>query len=72
MVPTELLATQHYEHLLKLLDNMVEDEHKPKIALLTGSTPVKQSRMIRKACTIFQYVFLMLELFSCSCCDLMG
>ncbi|KAH9794765.1 ATP-dependent DNA helicase [Citrus sinensis] len=48
MVPTELLATQHYEHLLKLLDNMEEDEHKPKIALLTGSTPVKQSRMIRK------------------------
>ncbi|KAH9746429.1 ATP-dependent DNA helicase [Citrus sinensis] len=48
MVPTELLATQHYEHLLKLLDNMEEDKHKPKIALLTGSTPVKQSRMIRK------------------------
>ncbi|KAH9746423.1 ATP-dependent DNA helicase [Citrus sinensis] len=43
MVPTELLATQHYEHLLKLLDNMEEDKHKPKIALLTGSTPDLQT-----------------------------
>jgi ATP-dependent DNA helicase RecG len=45
MVPTELLAIQHYEHLLTLLENL--DEVKPTIALLTGSTPLKQSRIIR-------------------------
>ncbi|KAL5553409.1 hypothetical protein UlMin_040810 [Ulmus minor] len=48
MVPTELLAIQHYEHLNNLLDNMEEVVSKPSIALLTGSTPLKQSRMIRK------------------------
>ncbi|XP_002526020.2 ATP-dependent DNA helicase homolog RECG, chloroplastic isoform X2 [Ricinus communis] len=48
MVPTELLAIQHYEHLLKLLETMEENQSKPSIALLTGSTPLKQSRMIRK------------------------
>ncbi|KAL2347668.1 hypothetical protein Fmac_001668 [Flemingia macrophylla] len=47
MVPTELLAVQHYEHLLKLLENMDEVTCKPTIALLTGSTPLKRSRMIR-------------------------
>ncbi|GAU30858.1 hypothetical protein TSUD_15440, partial [Trifolium subterraneum] len=45
MVPTELLAIQHYEHLLALLENL--DEVKPTVALLTGSTPLKQSRIIR-------------------------
>ncbi|KDP38051.1 hypothetical protein JCGZ_04694 [Jatropha curcas] len=49
MVPTELLAIQHYEQLLNLLESMGEDQSKPAIALLTGSTPLKQSRMIRKA-----------------------
>ncbi|KAH1242342.1 ATP-dependent DNA helicase RECG, chloroplastic [Glycine max] len=48
MVPTELLAIQHYEHLLKLLENLDEVVFKPTVALLTGSTPLKQSRMIRK------------------------
>ncbi|XP_057445443.1 ATP-dependent DNA helicase homolog RECG, chloroplastic isoform X2 [Lotus japonicus] len=48
MVPTELLAIQHYEHLLNLLENLDEVEFKPTVALLTGSTPLKQSRIIRK------------------------
>ncbi|GAV76149.1 DEAD domain-containing protein/Helicase_C domain-containing protein [Cephalotus follicularis] len=48
MVPTELLAVQHYEHLLKLLNNLEGVECKPSISLLTGSTPLKQSRMIRQ------------------------
>ncbi|XP_050914541.1 ATP-dependent DNA helicase homolog RECG, chloroplastic [Lathyrus oleraceus] len=48
MVPTELLAIQHYEHLLTLLENLGEAEFKPTVALLTGSTPLKQSWMIRK------------------------
>ncbi|KAF9592959.1 hypothetical protein IFM89_019263 [Coptis chinensis] len=47
MVPTELLAVQHYKHLLNLLNN-IEDPCKPSIALLTGSTPAKQSRIVRK------------------------
>ena len=49
MVPTELLAVQHYEHLKKLLETLEDVECKPSIALLTGSTPSKQSRMIQKA-----------------------
>uniref|UniRef100_A0A2P2LYI8 DNA 3'-5' helicase n=1 Tax=Rhizophora mucronata TaxID=61149 RepID=A0A2P2LYI8_RHIMU len=48
MVPTELLAIQHYELLLDLLEKVEEDQFKPSIALLTGSTPLKQSRMIRQ------------------------
>ncbi|KAJ6771874.1 FANCONI ANEMIA GROUP M FANCM FAMILY MEMBER, partial [Salix koriyanagi] len=48
MVPTELLAIQHYEHLLNLLETMDEDQPKPSVALLTGSTPLKQSRIIRR------------------------
>ncbi|XP_059445855.1 ATP-dependent DNA helicase homolog RECG, chloroplastic isoform X3 [Corylus avellana] len=48
MVPTELLAIQHYHHLLNLLENMEEVEQKPSVALLTGSTPTKQSRIIRE------------------------
>ncbi|KAJ4974770.1 hypothetical protein NE237_007944 [Protea cynaroides] len=47
MVPTELLAIQHYEHLMSLLEN-IEDQCKPSVTLLTGSTPSKQSRLIRK------------------------
>lgn len=49
MVPTELLAVQHYEHLNNLLENIEDFECKPSIALLTGSTPSKQSRIIHKA-----------------------
>lgn len=48
MVPTELLAIQHHEHLLNLLETMDEDQPKPSVALLTGSTPLKQSRIIRR------------------------
>ncbi|GLT71566.1 hypothetical protein SLA2020_435750 [Shorea laevis] len=48
MVPTELLAIQHYHHLLNLLENMEEVVPKPSVALLTGSTPSKQSRIIRE------------------------
>ncbi|CAN1138264.1 ATP-dependent DNA helicase homolog RECG, chloroplastic [Linum perenne] len=47
MVPTELLAIQHYEHLLHLLEFM-EEKSRPSVALLSGSTPLKQSRIIRK------------------------
>ncbi|KAL8471014.1 hypothetical protein ACS0TY_033547 [Phlomoides rotata] len=47
MVPTELLAIQHYEHLLGLLEK-VEADVKPSVALLTGSTPTKQARCIRE------------------------
>ncbi|KAL3830796.1 hypothetical protein ACJIZ3_019598 [Penstemon smallii] len=48
MVPTELLAIQHYEHLLGLLEKMELDNEKPSVALLTGSTPTKQAQYIRK------------------------
>ncbi|TYI93961.1 hypothetical protein E1A91_D02G171300v1 [Gossypium mustelinum] len=48
MVPTELLAIQHYDHFVDLLEKMDEVDNKPSVALLTGSTPLKQSRLIRK------------------------
>ncbi|KAK9052212.1 hypothetical protein SSX86_028840 [Deinandra increscens subsp. villosa] len=47
MVPTELLAIQHHDHLLNLLENMEDVPCKPAIALLTGSTPAKKARQIR-------------------------
>ncbi|KAL6011028.1 hypothetical protein ACLOJK_001472 [Asimina triloba] len=53
MVPTELLAVQHYEQLHGLIENMEQEPSKPSIALLTGSTPAKQARIIRKACNRF-------------------
>ncbi|KAI8538233.1 hypothetical protein RHMOL_Rhmol09G0086700 [Rhododendron molle] len=53
MVPTELLAVQHYNHLLDLLEKMEQVDCKPSIALLTGSTSSKQSRLIREACISF-------------------
>ncbi|KAJ0962808.1 hypothetical protein J5N97_027930 [Dioscorea zingiberensis] len=46
MVPTELLALQHYEHLLSLLQTLEDGDLKPSVALLTGSTPAKQSRAV--------------------------
>uniref|UniRef100_A0A7N0UCN8 DNA 3'-5' helicase n=1 Tax=Kalanchoe fedtschenkoi TaxID=63787 RepID=A0A7N0UCN8_KALFE len=48
MVPTELLAVQHYEQFLEFLGNMDTDDPKPSVALLTGSTPARQARMIRQ------------------------
>lgn len=48
MVPTELLAVQHYENLLQLLEKMEDIYNKPSVALLTGSTPTKQAQFIRK------------------------
>ncbi|KAL3510597.1 hypothetical protein ACH5RR_029998 [Cinchona calisaya] len=48
MVPTELLAVQHYEHLLKLLEDMEDHHRKPSVALLTGSTSTRQSNVIRE------------------------
>jgi ATP-dependent DNA helicase RecG len=47
MVPTEVLALQHYEHLTSLLEKFDGDECKPNIALLTGSTSTRESRIIR-------------------------
>lgn len=47
MVPTELLAIQHHEHLLNLLEKL-DIESRPSVALLTGATPSKQSRVIRE------------------------
>lgn len=35
---------------------MEQDNCKPSIALLTGSTPLKQSRMIRKVYIFVQYI----------------
>lgn len=57
MVPTELLAIQHHEHLLNLLENIADVHCKPSVALLTGSTPLKQSRLIREACDILYILF---------------
>ncbi|KAL9246275.1 hypothetical protein vseg_019831 [Gypsophila vaccaria] len=46
MVPTELLAIQHYNDFISLLENVTPDK-RPSVALLTGSTPTRQGRMIR-------------------------
>lgn len=43
MAPTEILATQHFETLSKILDGT-----NIKIALLTGSTPAKEKREIKR------------------------
>lgn len=48
MVPTELLAIQHYEQMQNLLSNMEAAECKLSVALLTGSTSTKESRLIRQ------------------------
>lgn len=48
MVPTELLAIQHYEHLLGLLEKLEDANQKPSVALLTGSTSTKQAKIIRQ------------------------
>ncbi|XP_071702127.1 ATP-dependent DNA helicase homolog RECG1, chloroplastic/mitochondrial [Rutidosis leptorrhynchoides] len=48
MVPTELLAIQHHDHLLNLLEKMDDIDCKPSVALLTGSIPTKKARLIRE------------------------
>lgn len=45
MAPTEILATQHYESLLKILAPAGIN-----IRLLTGSTPAKEKKEIKKLC----------------------
>ncbi|KAG0500229.1 hypothetical protein HPP92_000301 [Vanilla planifolia] len=47
MVPTELVAIQHHEHLTSLLEN-VDAQCRPSVVLLTGSVLSKQSKMILK------------------------
>jgi hypothetical protein len=63
MVPTEVLAVQHYQHLISLLDKIDGDECKPNIALLTGSTSTRESRMIRNVSCC--YLVLTLKLLLC-------
>jgi ATP-dependent DNA helicase RecG len=48
MVPSELLAIQHYQDLNSLFEhlNLGDNGIKPKLALLTGSTSKKESRLI--------------------------
>ena len=64
MVPSELLAIQHYEHFVDLLEKMDEVESKPAVALLTGSTPLKQSRLIRKAWHVYSILVPLHDLYS--------
>ncbi|XP_057827668.2 ATP-dependent DNA helicase homolog RECG, chloroplastic isoform X2 [Cryptomeria japonica] len=45
MVPTELLAMQHYENIVSILEKIDEVE-RPSVALLTGSTPLKKASSI--------------------------
>lgn len=37
--PTELLAKQHYRTLVDLVDSLPLRPHRPRVALLVGSTP---------------------------------
>ncbi|KAH9304238.1 hypothetical protein KI387_008642, partial [Taxus chinensis] len=47
MVPTELLAVQHHETIVAMMERINEDE-RPSLALLTGSTSVSEAKSIRK------------------------
>lgn len=46
MAPTEFLAIQHHQRITGWLD-ILEDHERPRVALLTGSTPTAKARMIR-------------------------
>ncbi|KAG0557888.1 hypothetical protein M758_11G160300 [Ceratodon purpureus] len=46
MAPTEFLAIQHYQRIMAWLD-ILEDHERPRVALLTGSTPIAKARIIR-------------------------
>ena len=46
MAPTEFLAIQHYQRITAWLE-VLEDHERPRVALLTGSTPVAKARIIR-------------------------
>ena len=65
MVPTELLAIQHKKHLLDLLQN-VDPDRRPSVALLTGSTPTKEARMIRNV--HLETLFLLNIICETCCC----
>lgn len=47
MVPTELLAIQHYENIISILERINRDD-RPTVAFLSGSTPIREARLIRK------------------------
>lgn len=47
MVPTELLAMQHYENIISMLERINRDD-RPTVAFLSGSTPLRETRLIRK------------------------
>lgn len=67
MVPTELLAIQHHEHLLNLLEKL-DIEPRPSIALLTGATPSKQSRVIREVCiSMHSFLLSLFPVMHCFC-----
>lgn len=52
MAPTEFLAIQHYQRIMGWLD-VLEDHERPRVALLTGSTPTAKARVIRNVRTSF-------------------
>ncbi|KAL2634821.1 hypothetical protein R1flu_006300 [Riccia fluitans] len=46
MAPTEFLAAQHYQRITSWLEKLDENE-RPRVALLSGSIPVSRARVIR-------------------------
>lgn len=46
MAPTEFLAIQHFQRITSWLE-VLEDSERPRVALLTGSTPTARARVIR-------------------------
>ncbi|KAL3693006.1 hypothetical protein R1sor_006657 [Riccia sorocarpa] len=46
MAPTEFLAAQHYQRITSWLEELDENE-RPRVALLSGSIPVSKARVIR-------------------------
>lgn len=46
MVPTELLAMQHHGNIISILERINKDD-RPSVAVLTGSTPLKEARLIQ-------------------------
>lgn len=52
MAPTEFLAIQHYQRIMGWLE-VLEDHERPRVALLTGSTPTAKARLIRNVSASF-------------------